>query len=186
MRLSGTPPEHIVHAWEDVKVKAMFNGGTRKRLLTSTGRPGLNSQPSVETRASPAASHLVLASSAASGGGILTQKAPVTAPPHSHHDVILSHQPPFPAPSRVPSLPLVMDYVWHHAGIYPGIKPYCLPWLTPSPLLIPPPPPPPPPSAPAAVNMTTNINNNLVSPLDKQAGATSISTMVGNYDWGIE
>ncbi|RZF47411.1 hypothetical protein LSTR_LSTR015697 [Laodelphax striatellus] len=54
-----------------------------------------------------------------------------------------------------------------------GIKPYCLPWLTPSPLLIPPPPPPPPPSAPAAVNMTTNINNNLVSPLDKQADSIS-------------
>ncbi|CAH1121266.1 unnamed protein product [Ceutorhynchus assimilis] len=34
MKLSGTPPEEIVHAWEDVK--AMFNGGTRKRLLSSS------------------------------------------------------------------------------------------------------------------------------------------------------
>lgn len=33
MRLSGSPPEEVVHAWEDVK--AMFNGGTRKRLLAS-------------------------------------------------------------------------------------------------------------------------------------------------------
>ncbi|KAL1117741.1 hypothetical protein AAG570_004056 [Ranatra chinensis] len=31
MRLTGTPPEEVTHAWEDVK--AMFNGGTRKRLL---------------------------------------------------------------------------------------------------------------------------------------------------------
>ncbi|XP_063218449.1 SKI family transcriptional corepressor 2 [Bacillus rossius redtenbacheri] len=34
MRLSGSPPEQVVHAWEDVK--AMFNGGTRKRLLASS------------------------------------------------------------------------------------------------------------------------------------------------------
>ncbi|XP_054091443.1 uncharacterized protein LOC128923076 [Zeugodacus cucurbitae] len=32
MILSGHPPEEIVHAWEDVK--AMFNGGTRKRLMS--------------------------------------------------------------------------------------------------------------------------------------------------------
>ncbi|XP_017471955.1 PREDICTED: uncharacterized protein LOC108363185 [Rhagoletis zephyria] len=32
MILSGQPPEDIVHAWEDVK--AMFNGGTRKRLMS--------------------------------------------------------------------------------------------------------------------------------------------------------
>ncbi|CAH1402429.1 unnamed protein product [Nezara viridula] len=34
MRLSGSPPEEVIHAWEDVK--AMFNGGTRKRLLGSS------------------------------------------------------------------------------------------------------------------------------------------------------
>ncbi|XP_055858222.1 uncharacterized protein LOC129920708 [Episyrphus balteatus] len=34
MKLSGNPPEEITHAWEDVK--AMFNGGTRKRLMTSS------------------------------------------------------------------------------------------------------------------------------------------------------
>ncbi|GAB0091027.1 SKI family transcriptional corepressor 1 [Sergentomyia squamirostris] len=31
MKLSGSPPEEVTHAWEDVK--AMFNGGTRKRLM---------------------------------------------------------------------------------------------------------------------------------------------------------
>lgn len=33
MKLSGVPPDDITHAWEDVK--AMFNGGTRKRLISS-------------------------------------------------------------------------------------------------------------------------------------------------------
>lgn len=33
MKLSGTPPEEVVYAWEDVK--AMFNGGTRKRMLSA-------------------------------------------------------------------------------------------------------------------------------------------------------
>ncbi|KAK4872132.1 hypothetical protein RN001_016256 [Aquatica leii] len=34
MKLSGNVPEEIMHAWEDVK--AMFNGGTRKRLLSNS------------------------------------------------------------------------------------------------------------------------------------------------------
>ncbi|XP_013149092.1 PREDICTED: SKI family transcriptional corepressor 1 homolog-B-like [Papilio polytes] len=33
MKLSGSPPDEVVHAWEDVK--AMFNGGTRKRMLSA-------------------------------------------------------------------------------------------------------------------------------------------------------
>lgn len=33
MKLSGSPPVEVVHAWEDVK--AMFNGGTRKRMLSA-------------------------------------------------------------------------------------------------------------------------------------------------------
>ncbi|XP_060804590.1 SKI family transcriptional corepressor 2 [Amyelois transitella] len=36
MKLSGTPPDEVVHAWEDVK--AMFNGGTRKRMLSAARR----------------------------------------------------------------------------------------------------------------------------------------------------
>lgn len=35
MKLSGNPPDEITHAWEDVK--AMFNGGTRKRILSNIG-----------------------------------------------------------------------------------------------------------------------------------------------------
>lgn len=33
LKLSGNPPDDVSHAWEDVK--AMFNGGTRKRMLSS-------------------------------------------------------------------------------------------------------------------------------------------------------
>lgn len=33
MKLSGSPPVEVIHAWEDVK--AMFNGGTRKRMLSA-------------------------------------------------------------------------------------------------------------------------------------------------------
>jgi hypothetical protein len=33
MRLNGEPSEEVSHAWEDVK--AMFNGGTRKRMMSS-------------------------------------------------------------------------------------------------------------------------------------------------------
>lgn len=44
LRLSGTPPDDVAHAWEDVK--AMFNGGTRKRLMSSPMNPIRSSNPS--------------------------------------------------------------------------------------------------------------------------------------------
>ncbi|KAL1493431.1 hypothetical protein ABEB36_011488 [Hypothenemus hampei] len=50
MKLSGNPPEEIVHAWEDVK--AMFNGGTRKRLLSSSVSHSIK-QSSVEGQNQP-------------------------------------------------------------------------------------------------------------------------------------
>ncbi|XP_030379742.1 probable cyclin-dependent serine/threonine-protein kinase DDB_G0292550 [Scaptodrosophila lebanonensis] len=40
MMLSGQPHEEIIHAWEDVK--AMFNGGTRKRLVSSSSNSNGN------------------------------------------------------------------------------------------------------------------------------------------------
>ena len=36
IRLDGDPPIEVVHAWEDVK--AMFNGGTRKRLMAANSQ----------------------------------------------------------------------------------------------------------------------------------------------------
>ncbi|KAH8336646.1 hypothetical protein KR074_009775, partial [Drosophila pseudoananassae] len=45
MTLSGNSPnEKIVHAWEDVK--AMFNGGTRKRLISNSGNFKIRNQSS--------------------------------------------------------------------------------------------------------------------------------------------
>lgn len=44
MKLSGNPSDEIIHAWEDVK--AMFNGGTRKRLLQTS----VSSKPNKQTK----------------------------------------------------------------------------------------------------------------------------------------
>ncbi|TRY67223.1 hypothetical protein TCAL_05496 [Tigriopus californicus] len=43
-KLLGDPPEEIVYAWEDIK--AMFNGGTRKRMLSSGSHMGHGSTSS--------------------------------------------------------------------------------------------------------------------------------------------
>lgn len=51
MKLSGTPPEEIVHAWEDVK--AMFNGGTRKRLLANSVVTHSPKQNKIESTTQP-------------------------------------------------------------------------------------------------------------------------------------
>jgi hypothetical protein len=44
-KLLGEPPDEIVYAWEDIK--AMFNGGTRKRMMASATAScgGSNSHP---------------------------------------------------------------------------------------------------------------------------------------------
>eukprot|EP00095_Tigriopus_kingsejongensis_P010927 maker-scaffold206_size259025-snap-gene-0.10 protein:Tk10927 transcript:maker-scaffold206_size259025-snap-gene-0.10-mRNA-1 annotation:"hypothetical protein SINV_02441" len=42
-KLLGDPPEEIVHAWEDIK--AMFNGGTRKRMMSNGGSHMSSSAP---------------------------------------------------------------------------------------------------------------------------------------------
>lgn len=53
MKLSGSPPEEIVHAWEDVK--AMFNGGTRKRLLANSvvSRSPKQTKVNLDTQSQP-------------------------------------------------------------------------------------------------------------------------------------
>lgn len=52
MKLSGVSPDEIMHAWEDVK--AMFNGGTRKRLMSSVSTA---STPSSNTSTATAMSN---------------------------------------------------------------------------------------------------------------------------------
>lgn len=51
MKLSGSPPEEITHAWEDVK--AMFNGGTRKRLLANSAMSRSAKQNKIEPQSQP-------------------------------------------------------------------------------------------------------------------------------------
>ncbi|XP_076290119.1 SKI family transcriptional corepressor fussel [Lasioglossum baleicum] len=115
MKLSGNQPDEVVHAWEDVK--AMFNGGTRKRLLsnpTSRESPIPAKKPRVQ---SP------------------TGQIPALVPSPT-----LPRVPPFPElPLSLPRS-LVMDCVWYQhqaaavaAAKTPGypFQPYALPWRRP-------------------------------------------------------
>ncbi|XP_043264798.1 SKI family transcriptional corepressor 2 [Colletes gigas] len=122
MKLSGNQPDEVVHAWEDVK--AMFNGGTRKRLLNNPSSRESPS-PAKKRRLSPTAEISAL----------------VPSPKHPR-------VPPFPELPTPLSRNLVMGYVWHHhqqaaavaAAKTPGFPfpPYALPWLAKrSPVLIP-------------------------------------------------
>ncbi|XP_045513790.1 SKI family transcriptional corepressor 2 isoform X1 [Pieris brassicae] len=52
MKLSGNPPVEVVHAWEDVK--AMFNGGTRKRMLSAARRLPIRRPEESEAKRLPA------------------------------------------------------------------------------------------------------------------------------------
>lgn len=116
IRLSGEPPEKVTHAWEDVK--AMFNGGTRKRILSGNAAAVAASLESAASgkKACPAK----VAENAPSPAASATAATPFSLP-------VLS------TAARVPALPLVMDYMLHHhnalksnsfAGSYPSF-----PWL---------------------------------------------------------
>ncbi|XP_034938654.1 SKI family transcriptional corepressor 2 [Chelonus insularis] len=123
MKLLGNPPDNIVHAWEDVK--AMFNGGTRKRLLSHSGPR--NSMETIKQMNSVSPSAVTLDSN--------TQ--PITA---STTPVNLTRVSSF---SDIPlSLPrnFVMDYMWHQhhqaTAVVAASKnsgftfaPYTLPWF---------------------------------------------------------
>ncbi|XP_048507347.1 SKI family transcriptional corepressor 2 isoform X2 [Athalia rosae] len=133
MKLSGSPPDDVVHAWEDVK--AMFNGGTRKRLLSNPSGTRCTPTAAKQTRSSPTAQ----------------LPSPIPAPNHPR-------VPPFPELPLPLSRSLVMDYVWHQhqqaaaaaAVKTPGFAfpPYTLPWLAKrGPVLFPGPLPPPIPGA---------------------------------------
>ena len=47
IRLVGDPQDEIVHAWEDVK--AMFNGGTRKRMMSHSPLERSQSPPALSS-----------------------------------------------------------------------------------------------------------------------------------------
>ncbi|XP_039313446.1 SKI family transcriptional corepressor 2 isoform X2 [Solenopsis invicta] len=132
MKLSGTPPDEVVHAWEDVK--AMFNGGTRKRLLGNSNGSRESPSPAKQPRSSPTSAAQI----------------PTLVPTPAHPRV-----PPFPELPLPLSRSLVMDYVWHQhqqaAAVAAAKTPspfafpsYALPWLAKrGPVLFPGPLPPP-------------------------------------------
>ncbi|XP_068081209.1 SKI family transcriptional corepressor 1 [Anabrus simplex] len=127
MKLSGNPPEEVVHAWEDVK--AMFNGGTRKRLLASAAAVQHNGSSSTPSAAKqPKVQHDPAPSSA-------PPLVPFSAPPATTLPAPPPRVPPFPDLPLPLSRSLVMDYVWHHSAStikhhqFP-FPPYAaLPWL---------------------------------------------------------
>ena len=148
MKLSGNPPDDVVHAWEDVK--AMFNGGTRKRLLSKPGTG--NSQESVvhaweDVKAmfnggTRKRMHTNPASSRESPGPAKRSRSSPTAPISPSLPVtppVHPRVPPFPELPLPLSRSLVMDYVWHQhqqaaavaAAKTPGFAfpPYAIPWL---------------------------------------------------------
>ncbi|XP_065351381.1 SKI family transcriptional corepressor 1 isoform X1 [Cloeon dipterum] len=149
MRLAGCPPEDIVHAWEDVK--AMFNGGTRKRMLSSTpsseSAPPAPKQPkSSESRSSKKNSH-----NAPPAVHPIVPTRPADMTPFQPNP--LTPVPPAPMAPRVPPTAVYpekppgypyelhrsfVDYVWgHHQAPHAPIQhhkpfqfaPYSFPWL---------------------------------------------------------
>ncbi|KAK0081856.1 hypothetical protein PV326_007466 [Microctonus aethiopoides] len=148
MKLSGNPPDDVVHAWEDVK--AMFNGGTRKRLLSN---PGSRESLSIFN----GGNRKRILSNPGSPGSLSSPKqlrtSPTTPIPSAVTPSITSNtvsSSPHSVDPRVPpfhELPLplprslVMNYMWHQhqqaaaavaATKTPGFafSPYTLPWLT--------------------------------------------------------
>lgn len=123
MKLSGSPPDEIVHAWEDVK--AMFNGGTRKRLMASSSMSSERNSSSVTPPKQPKI-HSESPTPIPSGITFpVTSPSPALTAP-------TPRVPPFSDISLPLSRSLVMDYVWHQSQAakqqFP-FSPYTLPWL---------------------------------------------------------
>ncbi|XP_043468468.1 SKI family transcriptional corepressor 2 isoform X2 [Leptopilina heterotoma] len=146
MKLSGNPPDEVVHAWEDVK--AMFNGGTRKRLLSN---PSSRISPSPTKRARHSPTTEI--------------PSPIPPPPVAHPRV-----PPFPELPLPLSRSFIMDCVWHQhqqaaavaVAKTPGFAfpPYALPWLTKR-CLFPGPLPPPIGTTPSEPILPSSVNGSI-------------------------
>uniref|UniRef100_A0A182F9J8 c-SKI SMAD4-binding domain-containing protein n=1 Tax=Anopheles albimanus TaxID=7167 RepID=A0A182F9J8_ANOAL len=79
LKLQGNPPEKIVYAWEDVK--AMFNGGTRKRYILSTARKYSSGAAAAAVATAATSSGSSSGSSALSVGTTATPVTPDKAMP---------------------------------------------------------------------------------------------------------
>ena len=144
IRLYGDPPVEVVHAWEDVK--AMFNGGTRKRLL-QTGSSSVSlshltenltldlcifsfqdresSRSSKQVRKSPSYSSSNLKPNPSEIGNQSSYPSYFGALP----PLAQSYPLPVAQKSSLDMRQSFVDYLWGSRGAIPPIGlPYSLPW----------------------------------------------------------
>lgn len=137
MRLLGNPPDEITHAWEDVK--AMFNGGTRKRMISSASSPHCISSPPQKKSKEDSAPLLTTAAVAAAAAQFpirpVLHAAVATAAVANNNTpggggTGGNRLPNFPADLSLP-FPRWMDYMWHSQAKPNSFQfaPYALPWL---------------------------------------------------------
>uniref|UniRef100_A0A336K8P3 CSON005102 protein n=1 Tax=Culicoides sonorensis TaxID=179676 RepID=A0A336K8P3_CULSO len=113
LKLFGNPPDEISFAWEDVK--AMFNGGTRKRMISSPPRP--NSISRAGTPIAPSPKRTKTENNEVPP--ILTTSPTATVPfpvrPIIHPIAAHSNNTPPRFPSDLHSIPFPrwMDYMWN-------------------------------------------------------------------------
>ena len=118
IQLHGSPPEEIVHAWEDVK--AMFNGGTRKR-----SGPLPSAAPPAKTPRSETAGASATEMAASYPEPSLVRPTPsLVAPPAA----CFPRLPAFGAYKRLTALepPSFADYLWP-AGKWAELAPLAAP-----------------------------------------------------------
>lgn len=110
IQLLGDPPDEVVHAWEDVK--AMFNGGTRKRMMSS----------SPMDRAISPMSH--------SPHDFSSMSSMIPPPPTKQVKLEVQPEKPAPEPSTLYDMPTIpppkelQEYLWprppHYHLLWPG------------------------------------------------------------------
>lgn len=136
MKLSGAPPEEITHAWEDVK--AMFNGGTRKRLMnsspSSSHQHGSNHHRMASSpkrlKESPI-SPPIIQQAAAVVAAAATSQFPIRPSVNIHPN---SNAATSPTAGDIPlpfSRSFMMDYMWHAQNKHNTFQfpTYAIPWL---------------------------------------------------------
>lgn len=129
MRLLGSPPDEVTHAWEDVK--AMFNGGTRKRMISSASSASCVSQPQKKSKDESAPLlNTVAAAAAAAQFPIRPVLHAATTAVAVASNAPTNRLPNFPTDLSLP-FPRWMDYMWHTQTKPSSFQftPYALPWL---------------------------------------------------------
>lgn len=189
MKLSGNPPEEIIHAWEDVK--AMFNGGTRKRLIGTSSVSSSSLSPSSPKRfkeipqTSPPQQQqqqhqqpLIHQRSVTPVIPIVTQTFPIK-PINIHPNQTQRHTSDLPLTF---SRTFMMDYMWHTQNKTNSFHfpPYALPWLKrPGSLILNNPETPPiAQQQPSSSTTTTNSNNTLM--IASQQSSAAINDCLDN------